>query len=679
MPAASQPRIEVFAARLNGDFVDGVPPTRDDWSNYFDITQRAKARKVQRRLGVALDRAEVVTLPDNRSNPDVEPIGTPANPLLESDDLIKVVSYRDPASGDAEVLFEGFVVAPGTDVRVMGPEKYTNRQTIDVLSVGVRMHRDQSRQVYGQRHTDPTDLGNAEIDVFGGPPPDHGQTVFNPDGRPNYDTIYSGLSTWWDAFPIFTWPSAVGSGFWSIGNAIAYICGVYNGDEDWVLNPPTDLLEATGQYATDYARMGNRVPPNTAVSGLSFLEALETLCKLGRFDFAVLVSGDATTTSHQIEIWPKDAGRADKYVTLQAVGGNFNPLFGSENNTETGTNIAAIQYTPDLDGVQNKVIGVGGIEKFHTTFTLAAWWDAVDNPAEDISDANIEKYYTSKGPGFLTSGFRKVFRRWSANMDGVIGTDGFGVEINPTNSPLDLSSIFGYQNVGRPRVFGKLPIGNELTTDETMQVPVVEWTTDGGTWEPLGGASIRFHPEGDSIQIGRGDLRSMIHSQTKKSFWDAAVERLAGSGSLALRVSASISGDRRVRSIPTKSLVSPTNFELGRVFDYVNQFRLNQNDASLSSTVPTPTETDEQTTFDAYMLSIQDTTRPGTGSGTVRLATWDNWYIPGDRILGIRGGYDVSFEHGSTGHYPNVVQVAFDFETFTVELSLADLRRASIK
>jgi len=79
------------------------------------------------------------------------------------------------------------------------------------------------------------------------------------------------------------------------------------------------------------------------------------------------------------------------------------------------------------------------------------------------------------------------------------------------------------------------------------------------------------------------------------------------------------------------------------------------------------------------MNAVRDKNLPGSGSGRVLLATWDERYRVGDKILGIRGGRDISFEHGETGHFPFVTSVIYNLMARTIELTLGDLRRGGLR
>lgn len=680
MPTQDTPVITVFRSELETIPATGSP-TRDDYGEAVDITQDIdlSTMLLQRRAGVKLASLLIHTRPDNRASREPA-LGQPDNPLILGDDLIRVESVRVVDETDPVLMFEGFAVGIGADVRLIGEGQYTDRQEISCLGVGVRMHRDRDFQISGQRHTDPANQGTAEIDVFGGPGPDFGQTIFNPSGRSNKDTLFDAVSPW-ATYPLFSWPDATGVGLWSYGQALAYLFGVYNADETWILNPPIELLDATGIFAVDFARLNDRVPDSFTINGMSFLEAVDALMTSAQFAWDIT----ATTLEppmHQFNLWPIEVGRADKHVTLQANAEGLVPLFGEENETDDGSNITVARYMRDLDSAQTAPRGFGNIDKYSVTLTMVADWNRDDSPADGITAEDRLERYTTSGDEFLTggaTGFRFVFRRWSANMSGAIVTDGWGEAT--TAIPTDFSATFGYTNIGRPRPFGRLPVNTNLSIDEIMLLPVVEWNTSGidAHYRPLKSASVRFHPENDTLSIAVGDLLSFAHPVSGLSFWQAAVNRVNTGTPLNVRVTAQIPGDRRVISEPEISTTSETAFEQGRVFDLIAQFKRQQNSTSISSSVPTPIELDETTFFESYMDAIRDANAPGRGSGQVTLLTWDDYYVPGDRILGIRGGRDISFEHGTTGFFPVVVQVDYHFGSFSVNLALGDLRRAATR
>jgi hypothetical protein len=672
------PIITVFRSIL-----ETVPPTgspsRDDYGAEEDITAQIdlSSMVLQQRSGLKLARLLLHTRPDNRLTTDPV-LGQAEVPLILADDLIRVESVRIEGETDPVLLFEGFAVGVGADIRLIGEGQYTDRQEVECLSVGVRMQHDRAFQVYGQQHTDPTNAGNAEVKVYGGPSPDYGQTVFNPKGRSNRDTIYTASTVWAD-HAVFSWPDAAGVGLWTFGQAFAYLLGVHNADQSWVENPPIELLNAEGIYAADYARLLDRVPDSFTLNGMTVLEAIEELSLAAQFAWDIT----ATTLDppiHKLNLWPIAVGRADKWITLQSNGELLEPLFGEDTENADGTNITVARYMKDTVSAQTAPTGLGNIDKYSITLDLVADWDVTDVPLPEITtDDRLAKYVTS-GDQFLTggnTGYRFVFRRWSANMSAAITTDGWNV--SQSGNIVDFSAVFGYANIGRPRPFGRLPVNTDLSIDEIMLLPVVEWRTASNTsdWRPLKTASVRFHTENDTLSIAVGDLTTIIHPVSGVSFWRAALNKSIELGELDLRITAQIPGDRRVLSEPTISTISETAFAQGRVFDQIAQFKKNQNASDITTTVPTPIESDETTAFDSYMDRVRDANAPGRGSGQVTLLTWDDWYVPGDRILGIRGGRDISFQHGTTGFYPTVVQVDYAFGSFSVNLALGDLRRST--
>lgn len=689
MPTQIMPAIKVHRATIDPKSVNGSP-VRDNWGEYEEITDQIDLSSMVliQRAGGAFHRLSIKTKPDNTADPTEQAEGQPENPIFGADDLIAVESIRikpDGSEDDPVLMFEGFVAARGFNIFTIGEGRFEDREEVECLSAPVRSERDIQFQVYGQTHTDPTDQGNAQLLAYGGPAPDYGRTVFNPGGRGNRDTLYtaSGADGIWpgdgNTFPLFTWPDATGSGYWTVGQAITYLCAVYNETEEWFLNPPLELLDATGIYAADYARMNDRVPDSFTVDGSSFVEALAEILDAGRFrfDFRPFWNGDQP--QHQLEIWPLERGRNDRWIALQKYGEPMNPVYGDDIENEDGTNITGIRYLRDLDGIQNAPTGLGDVDRYSATFDLIADWASADLPAPNIEEDTILDRYVTDGKEFLSGGYRKVFRKWSTDMEGRIGTDGYGsVRATPV---LELSTLFGYQNIARPRAFGRLPVQTVLSIDEMMLLPIVEWrtTTSDTDWRPLENAGIRFHTENDSLSIAAKDLRNIVHPVSGATFWDAAVAKAYSGGTLDLRVTSQIAGDRRVISAQARSSLSETLFEQGRIFDHIAQWKKRQNASDIVSTVPTPTEADETTSFDAYMERIRDANAPGPGSGLVSLLTWDNYYLIGDRILGIRGGRDLSFEHGTTGRYPNIVQIEYNFGAFSVQIALGDLRRASTR
>lgn len=683
MPTQSIPTIRIYRSRLLTG-ATGSDPTPGDYGVFEDITGSAEVDTVgvspllvQKRQFPDLDLFTFRTRPSNYVG-ELTPEGTAENPLIFADDLVTVEVTVDDLP---TVIFYGFVRQAGVQVYMSDEQsgRFVDTQDCAAYNVALRLARDRKSQIYGQHHIDPND-STAALRIWGGPEPDLGRCIFNPDGRKNRDTVNT-LAAAWGAIPLFTTPGlpgGTGAGFWTYGDVLRYLLHFYN-DETWVENP------AYADFASsNISIMGDRAPDGFTVEGSSLFEALTNLGETAGLDMHIDVTDEALNPLATLAVWDRNAGRADKWLTLQdhwagLTSEALNPLVGEANNTDVGSNVKAATYYPDFDQVESAPTGLAGNERHAVTLTLYPHWDNADNWATNITEATLIERYTRTGSAFNTNDYRNVGRRWSANLDGSIVSGFTGSAINSAGT--DLSGEFGYTNIKRLRKLGPVATSIAEVFEPALRKPVVEWrVSPSGTWDRLAGVPITFDPERDEIYIGAPDLRLIKHRTGDKTLFQALDAAIHRGGTIEFRITTEIVGDRRLRSQPTPATDTDSAFVTGRIYDFANRYQKRAISSNISAAAVQMTGFDDSTDFDTYLNALQELARPGSGSGQVSLLPFDDWYRIGDRVLGIRGGRSISFEHGATGYYPSVIAVIFDLVTGAqVQLGLGDPRRLPIR
>ena len=698
------PYIEVWRAELQTSPANGTSPTEDDYGIMEDITTKVEPGVVLLRNLPQLDTLTLWTRPDNRSggNP-VE--GTHENPLLGLDDIIQIVSYRDGADdsgnalGTGVVLFEGFVTSVGMDIRSLGGGEWRDRQVVICHHIGIRLMKDTSAQVVGQIWAD---AEGVERVVYGGPQPDLGQWVLNPSGLPNMDATRPLSAVWANetnavSYNTFAPPGAARATHWTIGEAIKALVSRHNvvwdsGDviasrEPWIENPSKAKLEADGDFATAFARMNDRVPPSFVVNGDNLLVALTKLLAAGGFAGSVRETlGDGefpgVQTRRFIEMWPMETGRSDKSLAMQSIGDTLNIVSGGDVETDDGSNVMVVGYNFQAHNAETAPIGLGGNDRYVVELELVGSWDFSSMPASDISDADRDKRYNRTGSEFLLSDYRNVFRTWSANFDETIETDGW----NNPGAKNDISGTLNYVPVPRPRPFGRIRAASQTANETGLQRPLVYVRYNSvhpAHWRLLQ-LQATFHKYRDELYLSVADLNSIrIEDPTggpNVSFWQACMNRRHAGATLQLKVICEVHGDRRLRVRTDRGTGDITSFQNGNLYDYRDERNIKSRQAGLPPDIINLIfNNDDTAAFTTQMNAVRDKNLPGSGSGRVLLATWDERYRVGDKILGIRGGRDISFEHGETGHFPFVTSVIYNLMARTIELTLGDLRRGGLR
>ena len=690
------PRFQVWRRRLISVADPDIGPTPNDYGSYVEVTPSIEPWRILRRClslrGPRYDMFEGRGRPDAAGdvwNQGEQSLGSAANPVLAADDIVLVRSgvseHQDDTPNDWQVLFEGFVRTTGFIVGAMGGGRFMDCETVAAEEIATRLDRDRDSQVFGQWRIGPNQQLPFRF-ITGGPAHDPGLTIFNPGGQGNRHAEAERV-TGWGAHPVFTSPGASGSALWTVGDAMTYLFATVNGDERWVRNPDRSIFDPEVDEFGLQQHLQMTVPPSFVVNGLSLVEAMIELARVGRLRLDIELRHASQRGSvpdpveHVLVLWAEAVGRSRRPLYLQPQGQGLIEVPPGEAHVETvGTNVQLLRYQQDIAAVENAPLGFGDVQRRVLVMPLHGAWSVESNPSPSIDEETYSARYVRSGGQFShgETDDRNVFRRWTANLSGRLLVDGFGAAVEPGTIPI---AVGEEPQIARDRPFGGLPIINTLegAPDPALQRPVIEWrhTSDPNDYWPLQPANLNLNATSDHLWLAVTDLRSIVHGRTGISFWDACMDRLHAGGHLDVRLIAEVPLDDRLLVRAARAGTSPTQFSVGAVHDQVSIWGARDSAANLPAAYANIQPRDDREALREHVEFMQQRNAAGRGFGSATLLTWDHTWQPGVLISRLSGGRQIDLHRVTSGLLPEVVQVLFECRTLQVELSLGDLRQAA--
>ncbi|MCG3180553.1 MAG: hypothetical protein BIFFINMI_02915 [Phycisphaerae bacterium] len=452
---------------------------------------------------------------------------------------------------------------------------------------------------------------------------DAARLIFNRDGRPTRSLseaeINGRLTYVCDERP-------GGGAFWSVADAINYLLAVHLASDERIALPSRQRVESV---------CGQVRPRSLELTGAGLLESLEKLADLAGAGFAIEPLQSLLGGAGWRMRWFGRGGDRIVVMRHQRAGASMNP---------TATNIAGGRLGFDHDDARHVWIGLGERERVESTFSLVAGWD----PGLESGD---HRTFTRQSAGFAA--VRDVYRRWVLNESG-----DWSVEPFSRGPAANLADLFGGATLLRPRRL--LPC---LSSDDDgrSRGVVVEVSYDSG-------ASWRRHPGRVEVLDNEAGVR-IADDPLPPDYWQAAV-----AGTLAVRVTATLESDRRLRVERTDPVRPSGRRTVEHVVDLPGRFARGRVDAGSQFAGGPADEADDRGAA-AAMLDELIARHPSAATGGRLELPWlsATWQV-GDRVRGI-GGAGLSFAAGDADQprEPLIATVTHDLEgawQTVLELSL---------
>lgn len=412
--------------------------------------------------------------------------------------------------------------------------------------------------------------------------------TFNANGRPSRSrtqAVVNGRRTW-----LFEHREEQAD-FWSLADAINYVLAIHLAGDRRILLPPTERIEAL---------CGDVRPAGAAVTGLGGLDALAELARLGGLAFAIETRSSVRGRSGWRMRWFSDHGGRRVVLRHQRSGERFH---------SAGTNVAAGSLRFDHDDARHVWAALGELERVESTFALVAAWDpsleAADHRMFSLANSDFHQV-------------RDVYRRWSLNEAG----DWSGEPFN-RGPAADLSAVLdgGATLLRRRRL---LPCLSRDASGQSAGVLVEVSYDSGTTWQRYGGRIETLTDEA-GVRIADGDL--------PPDYWQAA-----RAGTLAVRVTASIESDRRVRV----EFEDPLRADGRRTVEHLRwmggRFRRQWVDAnSRLADAGNADVTDDRPAMTELLRQEMQRAKTAATNGRLVLPWLSTLYAAGDRAGGIAG------------------------------------------
>ncbi len=327
---------------------------------------------------------------------------------------------------------------------------------------------------------------------------------------------------------------------WSLYDAVGHLMWSLNGSQSWIKNTNAKAL----------VQQALAVKNLTIPLGLYLPDALDRILTPHGLTWRILLhQQDDDTLLRKIHIFKRGEG-VKRQIFLQPSGELLN---------RGKTNIAELSIDSNISDMVNKVVAYGAKERAEVTIELYPGWPATDDglSAQSLKKSDPVSQYSAKP---------HVWRLWVANEAG----DYSGLRTAPDLSvipdqPLDLDSVFSDWYPHR-RVFEQcLTMRKEGTDTEPFHRPwpvVVEyWNNDEREWVIIEGGYI---VRSDQLAI------EFTGDEPPKEIMD--LYSLDNSTYPRIRVTAVITGDKRLKKEKTVSQGSPSSREIVLTLNVSNRF-----------------------------------------------------------------------------------------------------------
>lgn len=382
--------------------------------------------------------------------------------------------------------------------------------------------------------------------------------------------------------------------FWSAADAVNYLLTTRLASDHRILLPTPERLERLcGQVRL----------AGVDLTGLSLPDALERLAELSGCGFAIEPTASV-----------RDGGRW-RMRWFAAAGGRVVVLHHQPSGSKLSadTNVWAGSLAFPHDGRREEWVALGEPERVESTFNLLpAWNPALEGqPHQDYSRANGYFHLVAD-----------VHRRWVLNEAGDWSTPPFN-----QGEPPDLAGLFGtHALVLRRRRF--LPCLSRDAAGKSLGVAIEVSYDSGATWQTYAGRV--------EVLAGEAGVR-VADDQLPPAYWQAAV-----AGTLAVRVTATIESDARVRAVQADEPGPDDRRAVRRVRWLAGRFRRQWVHADSRFAGGSADAVDDRPALAAALAEYVRRHRESPARGTLTLPSISAVFQVGDRVRGI-GGQGLSF------------------------------------
>lgn len=624
-----------------------------------------------------------------------DPLGSPDDPrafeqvmavdsdlpgVVQNDDRLVVMTvYPD---GSPLILFDGFAQVPELSYA-------PSHELVTFSAFGVAV-REWDTPVGGALTRDadvPTDGEDVETDLV---------AYFNPQGQPNATPAGSDAE---DAsgstYPTFLDPLVIRSPdvrrAWTLPMAIRYLCYHENADQQHVLNPDGDAIDALldsrspdgagldlGDPST-YASEPIEVPDYPA-TGKAWPNVVEDLLRPNGFGMAFRLETDGSgqpSTALDLFRLQDSSPAVIKDLYLQTRGSALDPA---------QTNMDAARLERDMAGVANAYSVESQLVRYEASFILAPGFAVA---AADSQSATSIAAFNLNDPAFSSTNHDK-YRLYVFDETGEGHWDWTASATVTTVAPL--GAILAGDDPKNPQPYTKrrrVPLGElftldpnrkplraqlSISTDYAGKQPAV-W--DGtGTWQPIhGGFELLRDRLGIWINAANPNGWAIGPSGAANAPYPSGVVRgvEAQTGAVgprfALRLTCVIEGDRTIEATADRRPSSPTAYQILRRVDARDRYFKHQvgPHSEFNTTGSFVTARDDTQEAQAEAAARRLAGESGQVRGSVTIPRFTDAYRVGDRIRSIQGR-DLSLrtnagapaEEGEV--YPAVVGLTWDFD-----------------
>ena len=600
--------------------------------------------------------------------------------VVQNDDrLVVMTAYPD---GSPLILFDGFAQVPELSYA-------PSHEMVTFSAFGVAV-REWDTPVGGALMRDadnPTTGEDIETDLV---------AYFNPQGRPNATPAGADAE---DAsgnqYPTFLDPLVVRNPdvrqAWTLPMAVRYLCYHENPDQQYVVNPDGDAIDAlldsrspdgAGMILGDPSTFASEPieVPDYPATGKAWPNVVEDLLRPNGFGMAFRLETDETGlpyTALDLFRLQDSSPSVIKDLYLQTRGSFLDPA---------QTNMGAARLARDMAGVANAYAVESQLVRYEASFVLAPGFPIA---AADSASAASLAAFNLNDPAFSATNHDK-YRLYVFDETGDGHWDWPSSSTVTTVAPLD--AILAGDDPDNPRPYVKrrrVPLGElftldpnqkplraqlSISTDYVGKAPAV-W--DGtGTWQPIhGGFELLRDRLGIWINVTNPNGWAIGPSSAANAPYPSGVVRgvEAQTGAVgskfSLRLTCVIEADATIEATADRRPSSPTTYQVLRRVDasdrYVKHLIAPQSEFNATGSFVTARDDtkEAQAEADARRLAGE----AGEVRGSVTIPRFTSAYRVGDRIRSIQGrnlslrtNAGAPAEEGEV--YPAVVGLTWDFD-----------------
>ena len=601
--------------------------------------------------------------------------------VVQNDDRLVVMTvYPD---GSPLILFDGFAQVPELSY---APSH--ERVTFAAFGIAVREWDTPIGGALMRDADDPTHGEDVETDLV---------AYFNPQGQPNAtpadadaeDASGNSYPTFLDSLVVRN-PDVRRA--WTLPMAIRYLCYHENADQQYVLNPDGDAIDAlldsrspdggVGLVLDDpstYASEPIEVPDYPA-TGKAWPNVIEDLLRPNGFGMAFRLEADGgglPFTTLDLFRLQDSSPAVVKDLYLQTRGSVLDPA---------QTNMGAAQLSRDMAGVANAYSVESQLVRYEASFILAPGFPIA---AADSASAASLAAFNLNDPAFSATNHDKYRLyvldetgegHWSWSSSAIVTTVPSLDGLLAGDDPIDPQPYARRRRIPLGELFtldpNRKPLRAQLSisTDYAGAQPAV-W--DGtGTWQPIhGGFELLRDRLGIWINVANPNGWAIGPSSAVSAPYPSGVVRgiEAQTGAVgpkfALRLTCVIEGDQTIAATADRRPSSPTTYQVLRRVDARDRYfkhliaphsEFNTTGSFVTARDDTP---DARAEADARRLASES----GEVHGSVTIPRFTDAYRVGDRVRSIQGrnlslrtNAGAPAEEGEV--YPAVVGLTWDFD-----------------